>query len=391
MKMLREIGSVLIIFICIFAHFKCSVQKGATMGIKKEAFGKMQDGTKVYLYTLTNKNGSVVKITNYGGIVISIMVPNRDDELGDVVLGYDQLEDYLEESPYFGAIVGRYANRIAGGKFILDGVEYKLAQNDGQNHLHGGKRGFDKVVWDAREIVREDCVGLQMDYTSRDGEEGYPGTLSVTVTYLWTHKDELKIKYSAVTDRKTVVNLTNHSYFNLAGAGTGDILRHELTIYGHQFTPVDGELIPYGELLSVLETPMDFTMPSTIGARIDKEYEQLHFGPGGYDHNWVLDGSDNLLSLAAEVYEPGSGRVLEVRTTQPGIQFYSGNFLDGTIKGKDDKSYLKHYGFCLETQHFPNSPNESQFPSVVLNPGETYKQTTIFKFYRKNREGIPLP
>jgi aldose 1-epimerase len=221
------------------------------MGIKKEAFGKMQDGTNVYLYTLTNKNGSIVKITNYGGIVVSIMVPNRDGELGDVVLGFDQLEDYLKDSPYFGCIAGRYANRIAGGKFTLDGVEYKLAQNDGKNHLHGGERGFDKVVWDAGEIVRKDCVGLQMDYTSRDGEEGYPGTLHVTVTYLWTHKDELKIEYSAVTDRKTVVNLTNHSYFNLAGAGTGDILRHELTIYGHQFTPVDRELIPYGELRSV--------------------------------------------------------------------------------------------------------------------------------------------
>jgi aldose 1-epimerase len=359
-----------------------SLNTEAKMGIEKQPFGKTPDGTSVDLYTLTNDNGMIVKIMNYGGTVTSLIVPDRNGKMGDVVLGYDNLDGYLKNNPYFGSIIGRYANRIAKGRFILNGIEYKLAQNNGENHLHGGIKGFDKVVWNAKEVKTGNGVGVELSYLSKDGEEGYPGNLSVTVTYILTNNNELKINYLATTDKDTVVNLTHHSYFNLAGAGEGDILGHELMINADKFTPVDKNLIPTGELRSVKGTPMDFTQPTPIGARINQEDEQLIFGKG-YDHNWVLNLVDGALTRVARVYEPKTGRVMEVFTTEPGMQFYSGNFLDGTITGKGGKVYYQRYGFCLETQHFPDSPNKPQFPSTVLKPGQTYKTTTIYQFSTK--------
>jgi aldose 1-epimerase len=345
--------------------------------IEKQSFGKTENLTPVDLYTLTNDKGVEARITTYGGIVVSLKVPDRNARLGDVVLGYKNLEGYLTNSSYFGALIGRYANRIAKGSFQLGGTPYQLAQNNGDNHLHGGVVGFDKVIWKAKELWGEDEVGLQLTYLSHDGEEGYPGNLSVTVVYTLTNNNELKIDYSATTDKKTIANLTNHSYFNLAG--NGDILGHELMLKADRFTPVDKGLIPTGELSSVEGTPMDFTTPTAIGARINQNDEQLIYGLG-YDHNWVLNNSGGKLALAAKIFEPTSGRVMKVYTTQPGIQFYSGNFLDGSITGKNGEIYYKHFGFCLETQHFPDSPNHSNFPSTSLNPGQRYKQTTIYKF-----------
>ena len=373
-SMTISIVSFLLIFLT-----GCDTEKNAKMTITKEVFGKTGDGTEVYLYTLANANGCEAKITNYGGIVVSLKVPDRTGKPGDVVLGYDTLEEYIGNNPYFGCIVGRYGNRIGKGKFTLNGMEYTLAQNNGENHLHGGITGFDKAVWQAREFESEDGAALELTYLSRDGEEGYPGNLSVTVIYLLTNEDELKIDYIAATDKNTVINLIHHSYFNLAGAGSGDILDHEMMINADRFTPVDSGLIPTGELRSVKGTPMDFTSPTVIGARIDQDYEQLRFG-GGYDHNWILNSSDGSLALAARVYDPATGRVMEVLTTEPGIQFYSGNFLDGTNIGKGGKAYNHRNGFCLETQHFPDSPNKPDFPSTVLKPGETYKQTTVYRF-----------
>lgn len=361
---------------------KMGIKAGAKMGIEKQPFGKTEDGTAVDLYTLTNINGVEAKITNYGGTVVSLKVPDRNGKLGDIVLGYDNLEGYLKNNPYFGSIIGRYGNRIAKGKFTLNGVEYTLAQNNGENHLHGGIKGFDKVVWNAREVLGENKVGLELTYLSKDGEEGYPGNLSVTVTYTLNNNNELKIDYAATTDKDTVVNLTHHSYFNLAGAGEGDILDHELMINADKFTPVDSGLIPTGELRSVKGTPMDFTQPIAIGARINQRDEQLTLG-NGYDHNWVLNITEGYLTLVARVYEPKTGRVMEVFTTEPGMQFYTGNFLDGSITGKDGKVYHQRYGFCLETQHFPDSPNKPEFPSTVLKPGEKYMTTTIYKFSTK--------
>ena len=346
------------------------------MIVEKEPFGKTPQGDIIELYTLTNSQRVQVKIMNYGGIVVSIRVPDRHGTLGDVVLGFDQLDGYMEEHPYFGAIIGRYANRIAKGAFSLKGVDYTLARNNGENHLHGGIRGFDKVVWEAEEVRNDDGVGVRLTYTSRNGEEGYPGTLKATVTYLLTPDNELRIAYSATTDKATVVNMTNHSYFNLRGRG--DILRHELMITAHHFTPVDAGLIPTGELRPVKGTPFDFTQPVAIGDRIDGDDQQLVFGLG-YDHNWVLKDAGTL-SLAATAHEPETGRVLEVWTTEPGLQFYSGNFLDGSITGKGGWVYQKRHGFSLEAQHYPDSPNKPDFPSVVLEPGETYTQTTVYKF-----------
>ncbi len=331
------------------------------------------------IYTLTNKNGLSAKITNYGGIVIALNVPDKSGQLGDVVLGYDTLEDYLKASPFFGALVGRYGNRIANGKFTLNGIEYTLAQNNGPNSLHGGLKGFDKVIWDPKPIDSPDGPALELTYLSQDGEEGYPGNLLVKVIYTLTHNNELKIDYMATTDQDTVVNLTHHAYFNLAGAGNGDILGHELMIPADRFTPVDETLIPTGELRPVADTPFDFTRPTPVGQRIDQNDEQLKFG-GGYDHNYVLNNSDGSLALAARVSEPTSGRVMEVWTTEPGIQFYSGNFLDGSNIGKGGKPYQRRSGFCLETQHFPDSPNHPNFPSTVLKAGQTYQSTTIHKF-----------
>ncbi len=344
------------------------------MKIKKEYFGKTNDGEEVDLFTLTNKNGIMLKITNYGGIITSMMVPDKSGKFDDIVLGFNTLNEYLKGHPYFGAIIGRYANRISKAKFLLNGNKYKLAANNGENHLHGGIKGFDKVLWKAKEIKKDEEIGVKLSYLSKDGEEGYPGNLSIIVTYSLTNNDELKIKYEAETDKTTPVNLTNHSYFNLKGPGVSDTLNHTLTIYANKYTPVDKGLIPTGELKKVKDTPMDFLKPCSIGLRI-KEVK------GGYDHNFVLNHAKGILSLAARVFEPETGRTMEILTTQPGIQFYSGNFLDGTIKGKNGKQYNKHYGFCLETQHFPDSPNNPNFPSTILKPGEKYIQTTIYKFY----------
>jgi aldose 1-epimerase len=335
----------------------------------------------VDLFTLTNGNGVEAGIITYGGIVVSLKVPDRAGKPQEVTLGYDSLDGYLKNnSPYFGALIGRYANRIDKGKFSLGGREYRLATNNGESHLHGGNRGFDKVIWKAEEIRGETSVGLKLAYVSADGEEGYPGTLTVAVTYTLTNNNELRMDYTATTSKETIINLTNHAYFNLAGGG--DILKHEVTINAGRFTPVNSAVIPTGELRSVKGTPMDFTKPMAIGARINQKDEQLVLGKG-YDHNWVLDRKDNDLSLAARVTEPGSGRVLEVLTTEPGIQFYTGNFLDGTIKGKAGKVYQQRAGFCLETQHFPDSPNKPTFPSTILKPGQKYSTTTVYKFSAK--------
>ncbi|HUT28741.1 MAG TPA: aldose epimerase family protein [Sedimentisphaerales bacterium] len=352
------------------------------MDVKKEIFGNMPDGRQVDLYTLTNAYGVRARIMTYGAIVVSLEVPDRNGKMGDVVLGFDTLEEYLKGHPYFGAIVGRYGNRIGKGRFTLNGVEYKLATNNGENHLHGGIKGFDKVVWDAEPVKQADAVGVKLSYLSKDGEEGYPGNLTCIVGYTLNNSDEFNIWYEALTDKPTPVNLTHHSYFNLAGAGSGDILGHELMLKADRFTPVDAGLIPTGAKASVKGTPMDFLKPTAIGARINQDDEQLKFGLG-YDHNFVLNKTDASLTLAAQVYEPTTGRVMDVHTTEPGIQFYSGNFLDGSNVGKGGKVYEHRTGFCLETQHFPDSPNKPQFPSVILNPGEKYTHVTLHKFYTK--------
>jgi aldose 1-epimerase len=349
----------------------------AAEGVKEEPFN-MVDGKPVNIYTLTNKNGLMARITNYGGIVVSLMVPDRSGKLGDVVLGYDSLDGYIKNNPYFGCLVGRYGNRIGKARFSLDGKEYTLAANNGENHLHGGLKGYDKVVWDAKTIKTEEGVGLELAYLSPDGEEGYPGNLSIKVHYILTNENALKIDYFAATDKKTVVNLTHHSYFNLAGKGT--ILDHLLMINADKFTPVDKGLIPTGKLEEVKGTPFDFTEPTAIGARIDQDDEQLRYGLG-YDHNWVLNKRrSGIMTLAATLYDQKSGRFMEVLTTEPGLQFYAGNFLDGTISGKGGQVYAYRSGLCLEAQHYPDSPNKAHFPSVVLNPGDEYRQTTLYKF-----------
>jgi aldose 1-epimerase len=352
------------------------------MNVRKQSFGKTPVGEEVELYTLVNANGLRARIMTYGAIVISIETPDRDGRLADVTLGYDTLEEYIQNNPYFGSVVGRYGNRIGKARFTLDGIEYPLAANNGENHLHGGLKGFDKVFWRPEPVEQESAVGLKLTYVSKDGEEGYPGTLSCTLTYMLTNNNELSINYEAETDKPTPVNLTHHSYFNLAGQGTGDILGHELMIDADRFTPVDAGLIPTGELRNVAGTPMDFRTPKPIGRDIARDDEQLRLGKG-YDHNWVLNSSDDSLALAARVYERGSGRVMEVYTTEPGIQFYSGNFLDGTNVGKGGKVYEHRYGLCLETQHFPDSPNKPNFPSVILRPGERYTSKTVYRFSTK--------
>lgn len=347
------------------------------MSANKEPFGKTPDGKQVDLYILTNSSGITAKITNFGGILVSLKVPDRDGNFADITLGFDKLDGYLGEHPYFGAIVGRYANRIGKAEFKLDGKVYKLAANNDENHLHGGIKGFDKVVWRLEDIgVNADGAMVKLSYISQDGEEGYPGNLACSVVYTLTEDDKLKISYEAETDKKTVLNLTNHSYYNLAGQGNGDILGHELTIRADKYTVVDAGLIPTGENRDVKGTPMDFTTPMTIGSRIAQV-------EGGYDHNYVLNSGGGTLALAVTVHEPKSGRIMEVHTDQPGVQFYTGNFLDGSITGKAGKVYKKHYGFCLETQHFPDSPNKPDFPSVVLQPGQKYATETVHKFYTK--------
>ena len=343
------------------------------MSANEESFGQSPDGRQVVLYTLINSNGLKAKITNYGAILVSLEVPDRNGNLADITLGYDKLPDYIEHRSFFGATVGRYANRIGKAKFTLDGVVYKLASNNGENHLHGGIKGFDKVVWKPEDVRAESHEALvKMSYISEDGEEGYPGNMACTVTYTLTKDNELKISYEAETDKTTILNLTNHSFFNLAGQGTGDILDHELTLNADKYTPVDEGLIPTGEIRSVKDSPMDFTSSMPIGSRI-KQVE------GGYDHNYILN-SGSTLTLCAEVYEPTSGRVMTIHTTEPGVQLYTGNFLDGSSTGKGGKVYKKHYAFCLETQHFPDSPNKTNFPTVVLLPGQKFTSETVHKF-----------
>jgi aldose 1-epimerase len=374
------------VMLCLSCGQPCSKEKSkevkAKMNVQEQAFGQTPDGHKVKLYILTNSNGLKARIMTYGAAVVSLEVPDRNGKFDDITLGYDNLDGYVKNNPYFGVIVGRYGNRIAKGRFTLDGTTYKLATNNGENHLHGGIKGFDKVVWDAESFEQKDAVGVKLTYLSKDGEEGYPGNLKCSVTYTLTNNDELKISYEAETDKATVINLTHHSYFNLAGQGKGDILGHELMINADKFTPTDKGSIPTGALQSVKGTPMDFTKPCAIGARINDDFEQLRFGKG-YDHNWVLNKKGKELTLAARAYEPNSGRVLEIYTTEPGVQFYSGNFLDGSITGKQGKVYKQRYGFCLETQHFPDSPNKPQFPSTILRPGQKYTQLTVHKFYTR--------
>jgi aldose 1-epimerase len=343
-----------------------------------DTFGIMPEGTVVKSYTLLNKNKMEMAVINYGGIITSLKVPDKNGVLEDVVLGFDSLDDYLNHSPYFGAIIGRYGNRIANGKFQLDGKEYSLAQNNNGQHLHGGPQGFDKQFWNVEPTDTQEGKALKLTYVSEDMQEGYPGNLSVEVIYILTDNNELKIYYSAKTDKKTIINLTQHSYFNLSGNTKADILSHQLEIRADQFVPINKVLIPTGRLQDVAGTPFDFRTSKTVGANINDKDEQLINGLG-YDHCWVLSSKDKE-KFAAALYDPASGRVMKMYTTEPGVQFYSGNFLDGTLKGKYGVTYKKHYGLCLESEHFPDSPNQHSFPSVVLNPGETYKTYTMYAF-----------
>jgi aldose 1-epimerase len=350
-------------------------------GVASEAWGEV-DGEQVSLFTLTNANGMEVKLTNYGGIITSVMVPDRDGNMDNVTLGFDNLDDYVEGHPYFGNITGRYANRIARGTFDIDDENFYLALNNGPNTLHGGEKGFDKVVWTAEEVSGEREVGVKLSRVSPDMEEGYPGNLAVEVTYTLTDNDEIRIDYHATTDEPTVVNLTNHAYWNLAGDGSGTTENHLLTLMAGNYTPVDANLIPTGEIAAVAGTPMDFTTPHPIGERIRDDFEQLVLGRG-YDHNYVLDREspdDTSLIVAAVVEEPESGRTLTISTTEPGIQFYSGNFLDATEIGAAGKMYRQGDGFALETQHFPDSPNQPDFPDTVLEPAEEFNSTTVYAF-----------
>lgn len=350
----------------------------------KEAFGTTPDGREISRFILANGTGMRVAILTYGGIIQEILVPDRRGTPANVVLGFATLDDYLSRNPYFGCITGRYANRIGRGAFMLDGRQYSVACNDGPHALHGGLKGFDKQVWEAEEVSGEHGAGLRLSRTSPDGEEGYPGTLAVSVTYSLTERQELVVEYQATTDSPTVINLTNHSYFNLAGEGSGDIQGHRLLLNASRYTPVDAGLMPTGEIAPVAGTPLDFTTAQPIGARIREGHEQLVRGRG-YDHNVVLDRSGSnpdpaALVLAAQIDEPVSGRRLTVRTTEPGVQFYTGNFLDGTLVGSGGRMYRQGDGFCLETQHFPDSPNQPHFPSTVLRPGQVHRSTTVFAF-----------
>ncbi len=345
--------------------------------VTSEPFGRTPDGREVAAYTLRNATGIAVQVLNYGGLITSLTVPDRSGAFADIVLGYDTLDGYLKHNPYFGAVVGRFANRVAGGQFALRGRRYQLPINDGPNHLHGGPEGFDKVHWAA--TPSRDTAAVVLFRTSPDGEEGYPGNLSTTVTYTLTDADQLLVHYHAATDQPTPVNLTQHSYFNLAGEGAGDVLGHELTIHADRYTPVTAAQIPTGELAGVEGTPFDFRAPMRIGARIHDAHAQMLFGEG-YDQNFVLNRTSPGLQPAARVIDPVSGRVLDVATTQPGMQFYSGNRLDGSIVGKRGHVYGRRSGFCLETQHFPDSPNHPRFPTVILEPGQEYSHTTVFSF-----------
>ena len=355
------------------------------MKVSKTPFGSTSNGTAVDLFTLENPNGMQAKITNYGGILTQLHVPDKNGKLGDVVLGYDKLSSYIKASPYFGCITGRYANRIAKGQFKIGETTYKLATNNGENHLHGGDVGFDKKVWTAKEVKGFGRAGIELTYLSKDGEEGYPGNLASKVTYWLTVKNELEIEYEARTDKATPINLTHHSYFNLAGEGSGNILGHEVEIFANTFVPTDAGNIPLGELKKVTGTPFDFLTPHKIGERIEEKNQQLEFGKG-YDHNWVINDRHktiNSINLAARVTEPKTGRVMEVLTDQPGIQFYTGNFLDGSNIGKGNKVYNHRNAFCLETQVHPDSPNQPNYPNSILKPGETYRHFCVYRFKTK--------
>ncbi len=349
----------------------------ATATVDRAVYGVTPAGDTVEVFTLRNANGMEVEVIEYGGIVTRILAPDRDGQLADVVLGMSDLDGYVAGTPYFGALIGRYGNRIGGARFTLDGETYELSMNDGPNSLHGGERGFDKVVWDAEPM--DGAVGLVLRYTSPDGEMGYPGTVVATVTYTMNNRNELAVDYHATTDAATPINLTQHSYFNLGGEGSGDVLDHELMIDAAAFTPVDSTLIPTGEIRPVEGTPFDFRTATPIGARIDADDRQLRYGLG-YDHNWVLDRDGDGLEVAARLIHPGSGRTLEIRTTEPGIQFYSGNFLDGTLTGKAGHVYQHRNWLCLETQHFPDSPNQPSFPPTILRPGEDFRSRTVMAF-----------
>ena len=378
--MLRPAAGVFV-FLVLLIFTTSLIAKGGERKVQVSEFGKTKDGETIYRFLLTNKKSVEASVISYGATLISLRVPDRNGKIGDVVLGYDGLDGYEQGKSYFGGTIGRYGNRIAGGQFTLDGTVFHLPKNDGPNSLHGGTTGFNKRVWTGVDRSRPDAQVLELSYTSADGEEGYPGTLQVKVTYtLPAETNELRIDYSASTDKDTVLNLTNHSYFNLSGVASQEIVDHQLLLRAREFTPVDSTLIPNGELRTVDGTPFDFRKPTAIGARINQDDEQLRFGKG-YDHNWVLEGAGKGgLQLAAQVFEPSSGRVLEVDTTEPGIQFYSGNFLDGKDRGKRGEFYAHRTGFCLETQHFPDSPNHPNFPSTELKPGQTYRTTTVLRF-----------
>ena len=381
--MLKKSLIIGLVGMCVSVILGAGSSYAARLRVSKEVFGKMPDGTPVDKYTLSNVHGMEVGIITYGGAVQSIKVPDKDGKLGDVALGFDDLADYLKDTnPFFGALIGRYGNRIAKGQFALEGTQYQIPTNNGPNTLYGGPKGFDKKVWAAAPLENSNWVGVELTYFSADGEMGYPGNLAVTVRYTLNNDNELRIDYTAVTDKPTVVNLTNHTYFNLAGAGNGTILDQVAMINADKFTPVDKTLIPTGELQDVKDTPFDFTQPTAIGAKVHADNEQLKNAEpkqGGYDHNWVFNNPGNLGALAVRVFDPKSSRAVEMYTTEPGVQFYIGNFLDGTLKGSGGT--YEHWGaFTLEAQHFPDSPNHTSFPTTELKPGEKYSQTTIYKF-----------
>ncbi len=370
-----------VLLFLLFLMMSCAPQSekesgSMSNGVSSAPYGKLSDGTEISVYTLRNANGVTLEVINYGGIIRTLNVPDRDGKMIDVVLGFDSLAAYTKRNPFFGSLVGRYANRIAGGRFVLDGTEYNLVKNNNGNHIHGGTRGFDKVVWNIEEAEAEDGVAVRLTYTSQDMEEGYPGNLDVEVIYTLTNDNAIKFDYKATTDKKTIINLTQHTYFNLNG-GKADVLEHEVSLNADHFLPVDENLIPTGELMPVENTPFDFRTPVKIGERINDDHEQLRRGRG-YDHCWVINGEG--LKPTAEVYDSASGIEMMVYTTEPGVQLYTGNFLDGTLTGKNGVVYQQRSGFCLETQHFPDSPNKEQFPSVVLAPGETYTSQTIYRF-----------
>jgi aldose 1-epimerase len=373
---------LILILITSFLVTSCQKKEEVKMSVDEKVFGKLEDGSEVKIFTIQNKNGVSAQIINYGAIVVSLKVPDKKGNLENVVLGYDNLEGYVNDKSFIGATVGRYGNRIAKGKFSIGGVEYQLTQNDGNNHLHGGSKGFYKALWKGKTDLTEEGPKVILSYSSPDGEEGYPGNVKIQLIYTLTEKNELKIEYTATTDKPTIMNPTHHSYFNLSGDFTKSILNQELFIDADIYTPIDSESITTGELAPVENTPMDFRKPTKIGDRINEDNEQLKNGRG-YDHNWVINNVEGKVKLDASVYEPGSGRFMEVLSDEPGIQFYSGNFLDGTITGKGRIKYQYRTAICLENQHYPDSPNKVNFPPVVLRPGEVYSQTSIYRFLVK--------